>query len=165
MKKLLKSVFSPPSLRVDLIVICGVVLLLIVSLYVMFYFSRKAVQREASLYAEQTLEGTSRHIDNALLSVEQSTTNIYCELLNHLDQPERMNFNPDSLQAITQRIVTLNRSVVSCSVGTEPGMFPQYGQFISVYTVNDGDTIYTVRESDYDYLCTAGWRRPIPHPS
>ena len=28
MKKLLKSVFSPPSLRVDLIVICGVVLLL-----------------------------------------------------------------------------------------------------------------------------------------
>lgn len=90
MKKLLKSVFSPPSLRVDLIVICGVVLLLIVSLSVMFYFSRKAVQREASLYAEQTLEGTSRHIDNALLSVEQSTTNIYCELLNHLDQPERM---------------------------------------------------------------------------
>lgn len=75
------------------------------------------------------------------------------------------NFNPDSLQAITQRIVTLNRSVVSCSVGTEPGMFPQYGQFISVYTVNDGDTIYTVRESDYDYLCTAGWRRPLPHPS
>ena len=85
MKKLLKSVFSPPSLRVDLIVICGVVLLLIVSLSVMFYFSRKAVQRETSLYAEQTLEGTSRHIDNALLSVEQSMTNIYCELLNHLD--------------------------------------------------------------------------------
>jgi methyl-accepting chemotaxis protein/sigma-B regulation protein RsbU (phosphoserine phosphatase) len=136
MKKLLKSVFSPPSLRVDLIVICGVVLLLIVSLSVMFYFSRKAVQREASLYAEQTLEGTSRHIDNALLSVEQSTTNIYCELLNHLDQPERM-------ERYCRHLVECNPYITGAVICFKPGYLSGKDKFMSYVHYRGG-----VKKSD-----------------
>lgn len=123
MKKLLKSVFSPPSLRVDLIVVCGVVLLLTVSLFVMFYYSRKAVQREASLYAEQMLEGTSKHIDNALLSVEQSSTNIYSELLNHLDQPERM-------ESYCRYLVECNPYISGAAICFKPGYFSGRDKFM-----------------------------------
>lgn len=62
------------------------------------------------------------------------------------------NFNPDSLQSLSRRIVWLNPSVLSCSVSTEPDVFPQVGHYFSVYTVNEGDTILTTLEPDFDYF-------------
>ena len=46
-------------------------LLLVVALGVLAYFSHKALRQEGVRNAEQTLEGTMQHIDNILLSVEQ----------------------------------------------------------------------------------------------
>lgn len=65
-------------------------LLLVVTLGVLVYFSHKVLREEGVRNAEQTLEGTMQHIDNILLSVEQATGNIYYDLLQHLDEPERM---------------------------------------------------------------------------
>lgn len=65
-------------------------LLLAVSLGILFYFSHKALKNEAMRDAELTLDGTMQNIDNILLSVEQSTGNIYLDLLEHLDDPDRM---------------------------------------------------------------------------
>ena len=52
MKRLIKRFFFPSSLRINLIVIVGTVLLLVVSLGVLFYFSRQALHREAKLEAK-----------------------------------------------------------------------------------------------------------------
>ena len=60
-------------------------------------------------------------------------------------------FTPDSLQSIAYRIVARNRSIISCSVGTEPDMFPQKVRYFSVYSFNNGDTIYSVSESGDGY--------------
>lgn len=78
------------SIRLSLMVVCEIALLLLASLAVMFHFSRQAMKQEAMADAEQTLEGTVQHIDNILLSMEQSAGNVYWDLLNHLDEPERM---------------------------------------------------------------------------
>ena len=52
-------------------------LLLVVALGVLAYFSHKALRQEGVRNAAQTLEGTMQHIDNILLSVEQATGNVY----------------------------------------------------------------------------------------
>ena len=131
------------SRKLSLGILLMAVPIFIASLGVFFYYSRNLLHDTVTEHANSILNTTMQNVVN-YMGVVANAANTNEWLLEE-------NFNPDSLQAITQRIVTLNRSVVSCSVGTEPGMFPQYGQFISVYTVNDGDTIYTVRESDYDY--------------
>ena len=43
----------------------------------------------------------------------------------------------------------------------EPNMFPQYGRYFSVYNTNEGDTIVSYREYNYDYLSQAWYRNII----
>ena len=83
-------IYKALSVRLSLMVVCEIALLLLVSLVVMFYFSRQTLKQEAMHNAEHTLEGTVQHIDNVLLSVEQSAGNIYWDVLSHLQEPDRM---------------------------------------------------------------------------
>ena len=76
--------------RLNIQVFSEALLLMVVTLGILAYFSHKALKQEALRNAEQTLEGTMQDIDNILLSVEQATGNIYCELVEHLDEPDRM---------------------------------------------------------------------------
>ena len=76
--------------KLNILIAGQTLLLLAVSLGVLFYFSHKALKSEAMRDAELTLESTVQNIDNILLSVEQSTGNMYYDLLEHVDEPERM---------------------------------------------------------------------------
>jgi methyl-accepting chemotaxis protein/sigma-B regulation protein RsbU (phosphoserine phosphatase) len=81
--------------------------LLMLALLIMFGYSRKAVKEEALQKAAQTLEATVQHIDNILLSVEQSTGNIYWKMLNYLNQP-------DKTKEYCRKLVEGNPYVVDC---------------------------------------------------
>ena len=76
MLKLPKIINRTLSIRLSLMVVCEIALLLLASLVVMFHFSSQALRQEAMFNAEQTLEGTVQHIDNILLSMEQSAGNV-----------------------------------------------------------------------------------------
>lgn len=132
MKKLFKTIFTPPSLRINLVVVCGVVLLLAASLAVMYYFSYQAIHQEARLNAEQTIESTEQCMDNILLSVEQSTGNVYRELCSHLKQPER-------LEKYCRQLVTCNPYIVGAAVCMEPGYYPGR-EFFMTYVHRKGGT-------------------------
>ena len=80
----------PPSIRLNLMVICETVLLLSLALGVLLFFSHQTLKQEAIQDAEETLDGTVQHIDNILLSIEQTTENVYADLLQHIDDPDRM---------------------------------------------------------------------------
>ena len=71
----------PTSLKLNLMVICETVLLLSVAFGVLLFFSHQALKQEAINDAEETLNGTVQHIDNILLSIEQTTENVYADLL------------------------------------------------------------------------------------
>lgn len=116
MQKLIKSIFTPSD-RLNRIVICGVVTLLVASLVMMFLVSHRALKREARLNAEQTLEATVQHVDNILLSVEQSTGNIYSEMVNYLDQP-------DVLTTYCRQLIQCNPHIVGCAICFKPDYFP-----------------------------------------
>ena len=93
------------SFRLSLRVITALATLLIAALFVMFYFSRKAVREEALSDAAQTLETTINRIDNVLFSVEHAAGNVYYKMQKCIHQPEKM-------EAYAQRLVDNNPYIV-----------------------------------------------------
>ena len=97
------------STKISLKVVSLVAVLLAVALIAMLYFSRKTVREEAILEAEQTLDGTVEHIDEVLLSVEQSTGNMYYNMYSHIDNPEMM-------YVYSRRLVESNPYIAGCAI-------------------------------------------------
>ena len=101
MPRMTNDIGKTLSFKLSLRVIAALAILLIVALFIMFYFSRKALKEEAIRDASQTLEATVNRIDNLLLDVEQSTGNVYFKMMNYIHQPEKMT-------AYAQRLVDEN---------------------------------------------------------
>ena len=114
--KISRIVIPQTSLRLNLMVVCETVLLLLLSLSVLLYFSRQALKDEAFRDAEESLEGTVQHVDNILLSVEQTAYNIYEDLQYHLDEPDRMSI-------YCREAVENNPYVVGCAVAFVPNYY------------------------------------------
>ena len=117
MPTLPKIITRTLSLKLSLMAVCEISLLLMVALAVMFHYSRKVLKEEAMIDAEHTLDGTAQHIDNVLLSVEQSAGNIYFDLLKHLDEPERM-------YDYSRHLVECNPYIVGCAIVFKPHYYP-----------------------------------------
>lgn len=127
MRTRIKQLFiAPPSIKINVLVICEILALLIVSLGLLFFFSRNTLIEEAKLDAENRLDGTMYHVDNVLLSVEQTTGNIYYELLEHLDQPDRM-------MTYSKHVVASNPNIMGCAIAFEPGYYPDRELYMAFY--------------------------------
>ena len=98
--------------------------MLAISLGILFYFSHKVLLKEAMRDAELTLEGTAQTIDNILMDVEQSTGNIYHELMEHLDEPDRM-------YVYCRELVESNPNIVGCAIAFKPGYYPGKDLFMT----------------------------------
>ena len=140
MLKLPKIITRILSVRLSLMVVCEIALLLLVSLGVMFHYSRQALKEEARLNAEQTLEGTVQHIDNILLSMEQSAGNIYWDLLAHLDEPERM-------YTYSRRLVECNPYIVGCAIAFKPYYYKDRELFMA-YVHGKANSVMTDETSE-----------------
>ena len=125
----------------------------ILSLGIFYSQSRYLIRQGAIECSKSILRTTIQRVNNYMTTIEAST-NANAWLLEE-------NFCPDSLKLITQRIVRLNPNVLSCTVSTEPDLFPQYGKYFSVYTLKDIDTITTVMETDYAYYDKAWYKTPL----
>lgn len=119
-----------------------------------FYFQTRSLIRQGAIgRSNSILRTTILNVKNYLNSIEVST-NAQAWLLEE-------HFTPDSLQAYSQRIVKSNPNILSCSVSAVPNKFPQYGRYFSVYSVNEGDTIISVREDDFEYTDKAWYKDPL----
>lgn len=116
--------FRAPTIRLNSLVLIEVVLLLLVSLGTLFFFTRKALVLETKKDADQRLEGTVQHVDNVLLSIEQTTGNLYYELAAHLDQPELM-------QTYCRQLVECNDNIFGCAIAFRPGYYPDHELFLT----------------------------------
>lgn len=123
MLKLSKIAIPRTSLRLNLMVVCETLLLLFLSLAVLLYFSRQALKDEAKHDAEETLEGTVQHIDNILMSVEQSAYITYEDLKGHLNEPDRM-------VTYCREVVKNNPYVGGCAIAFKPHYFPGHEFFM-----------------------------------
>lgn len=121
----------------------------LVSMGLVFVQSQKAIHQEAQERAVSTLNTTMQRLRNHMTIVETAANSNTWYAVEH--------FEPDSLLALTNRIVRLNRHVNGCSITAEPDMFPAIGRF-SAYTVQEGDSVLTKREADYDYYSMEWYR-------
>ena len=140
MWKWLKAVSRTLSVRVSLMMVFAIAILLSLSLIVMLHFSRQALRQEALQNAEQTLEGTVQHIDNILLSVEQSVGNVYWDLLAHLNDRERMSI-------YCRKLVECNPYIIGCAVVMQPYYYPDR-ELSMAYVHRTGSSTVTDEESD-----------------
>lgn len=101
------------------------------ALLVMLHYSRNAVKDEAMKKAEQTLEGTVQHIDNILLNVEQSSGNVYWNMLMHLDKPEKM-------FEYSKSLVETNPYIVGAAIALEPYYYKERGKYFMAYAHRTG---------------------------
>jgi methyl-accepting chemotaxis protein/sigma-B regulation protein RsbU (phosphoserine phosphatase) len=123
MQKIIRKIFSPSSIRLNTLVLVEVVMLLAASLGGLFFFTRKALVEEAKMDAEHRLDGTIEQVNNVMKTIEQSTGNIYYDLLNHLDQP-------DCMANYCRRLVECNPNIVGCAIAFRPNYYPDHEMFI-----------------------------------
>ena len=114
------------SLRLSLALVGAIAILLMVILFVALRYSRKVIKEEALQNASQTLEATVQHIDNVLLSVEQATGNVYYDLMQHLDEPDRM-------YAYSKMLVKDSPYITGCAIAMQPYYYKDKGEYFMAY--------------------------------
>ena len=142
MFRLPKIINKTLSVRLSLIVVSAMAILLMATLTVMLYYSKKALKEEALEKVSQTLEGTVQSIDNILLSVEQTSGNIYFNLITHLDQP-------DMMYTYSRQIVESNKYVAGCAIAFKENFYPGHELFMPYFrreNVGGRDTISAGRK-------------------
>jgi methyl-accepting chemotaxis protein len=110
--------------KLNIQILAETLLLLAVTMGILVYFSHKALREEAMRDAEQTLDGTIQTIDNILQTVEQSTGNVYYDLRQHLD-------NPDRMFTYSRELVESNPNIVGCAIVFKPGYYPGRDLFMA----------------------------------
>ncbi|MBQ9650299.1 MAG: HAMP domain-containing protein [Prevotella sp.] len=139
--KLTKAILRSLSLRLSLLMVFAIAVLLIAALSVMFHFSRQALREEAMLTADHTLDATAQHIDNILLSAEQTAGNFYWDVIQHLDQPERM-------EDYCRELVKSNRYIAGCAIAFEPNFYPGRKEFMAYVRKTPKDGHWTIEGYD-----------------
>lgn len=105
-------------------VVSAMAILLMASLVVMLYYSRKVLKDEAIQKATQTLAGTVQCVDNILLSVEQAAGNVYFTIPPHLN-------NQEKLREYSRRLVETNPYVVGCAIAMKPYFYKDRRLFMA----------------------------------
>ena len=124
MLQLPKIIKKTLSVRIGLMMVLAMTLLLMASMMVMLHYSRKAMKTEAIEKAVRSLEGMTNNIDNILLSVEQTTGNIYFNMMPHLDNPEMMS-------VFAKKLVETNPYVAGCAIAFEKNHFKGHKYFMA----------------------------------
>ena len=124
MLQLPKIIKKTLSVRIGLMMVLAMTLLLMASMMVMLHYSRKAVKTEAIEKAVRSLEGMTNNIDNILLSVEQTTGNIYFNMLPYLN-------NPDMMSVFAKKLVETNPYVAGCAIAFKEDFFKGHKHFMT----------------------------------
>lgn len=140
------------SAKLSLSILLLAIPIFVLSLGILFVQSRYIIKKEAMEHAKSLLNTTMQRLDRNMMAVETATD------INDWEITE--NLQPDSLLALTRRVVTRNPHVDGCSISMEPDVFPQIGRYFSVYTVRETDTITSVIEQEYEYFEKIWYKTP-----
>ncbi len=122
------------SIKLSLIVVLSMAMLLLASLGVMMHFAQKTLIEESLQKGGQALEATVQHIDNILLSVEQTAGNFYFHALPKLDDQEK-------LLNYSRHLVESNPYVVGCAIAIKPNYYNDGKSFMAYYLRTDSGKI------------------------
>ena len=149
MSKLSKSL----RLKLSTGILLMTIPIFVLAVGLLFVQSRRFIREEAGEHASSLLNTTMHHMKRYMLATEMATNSNTWFVEQH--------FQPDSLLALSRRIVALNGNIHSCTISASPDQFPQYGRYYSVYTVKRGDSIFSAKEHAYEYFNRQWYKAPI----
>lgn len=133
-------------------------------------YSRKQIYKGLEQNAEMELVIKSLNIQNAMASVELAVH-------NHVWEAEQLLPYPDSLFALTYRIVVQNPNIDGCCIAMIPGYYPEKGSYFEPYTLRRNANVETSQfgSEEHDYTQnqefiytiendTCYWSEPYPDP-
>ena len=144
MNALIRNIQKSVSLRLSLSILTFVVLIFIVSMGFMVHRSRESIRQAAIEETRQMLYNTAQHLTGVMDEVEVAT--------NNMDWQVMQNLNPDSLFALSARILSINSMLNGGSIAMEPYFFPSEGKYFSAYSFNNNGHIETENEGNDDYV-------------
>ncbi len=132
------------SLRLGLLITFSITIIFTVVFDYIFYHGKDYMRKVAIDRATQLLDNTVVRI-NGIMDEAEIVTNYIA-----ITTPGRL--YPDSLLAITRQVVTDYSFFTGFAISMEPYFFPEMGRYFSAYSVNQDDTITTVREGPFEYF-------------
>ncbi len=139
------------SAKLSFYVISFITVLSVILFGIFYHYSTKTLSKEAEDKIETMAELANLKVSALLSKVEKIPDNLGWMIVAYVK-------NPDSLFAITHRIVKENEEIFGCAIAFEPYYFPQKGHYFAPYSFMSGDTVKTMQvgSEDYNYF-EKGW--------
>lgn len=110
---------------------------------IQYKFAYDGIREEVQHRAESELKMRSFEIRNVMNAVEVAVTNMAWAVEQNLSRP-------DSMYAITQRIIECNSIIIGSAVAFEPNYYPQKGRLFSPYSYKQSDNIVRSKQLGTD---------------
>ena len=155
MSKLVKQIKQSLPLRLSLSILAFTVIIFMITIGIIFFRTRHFVRQTATEQATQILNNTAQNIMGLMGQVEVATDNSGWLVIRKQQ--------PDSILALSRRILERNPDVYGCSISFEPHFFADQGKYFSIYSTNEDGHIETEQEgsNDYDYFMMTWYQEPI----
>ncbi|MBO7546562.1 MAG: SpoIIE family protein phosphatase [Paludibacteraceae bacterium] len=147
-----KSLRTQSSLAV---IITAAVLVEITS-GIQYYFAKEGIRQEVEHRAESELRAKSLEIRNVMNVVEVAVENMAWAVEQRLAQP-------DSMWAVTQKLLADNEYIVGSAVAFEPYYYPRKGRQFSPYSYKHDSTVTSIQlgTDTYDYHTMEWYTAPM----
>lgn len=144
MNEVIRNIYKSVSVRLSVSILTFVVVIFAVTMTILIHRSKASVRQAAIEESGQMLTNTAQRLTGIMDEVEVATLNTYWQVFQQLQ--------PDSLLALSARILELNPMLNGCSIAMEPNFFPSEGRYFSAYSFNNDGYIDTENEGSDDYL-------------
>ena len=143
MNTVIRYINKSVSVRLSVSILTFVVVIFAVTMAILIHRSKASVRQAAIEESGQMLTNTVQRLTGIMDEVEVATLNTDWQVLRNLQ--------PDSLLALSARILTINPMLNGCSIAMVPDFFPSEGRYFSAYSFNNEGHIETENEGSDDY--------------
>ncbi len=148
-RKRIYDSFIRMAARQGLLIVIVSILSLEAIAVVQFYFSQKIISEEANRRAEGQLEATELHILGVVDQVETAVRNSLWSVQQNLNRP-------DSLEAVTRRLVEMNPVICGSTVALVRQSFAPY-----TFETEEGVQTTSLATEAYDYQHQEWFTKPL----
>ncbi len=155
MNEVIRNIYKSVSVRLSVSILTFVVVIFAVTMTILIHRSKASVRQAAIEESGQMLTNTAQRLTGIMDEVEVATLNTYWQVFQKLQ--------PDSLLALSARILELNPMLNGCSIAMKPDFFPSEGRYFSAYSFNNDGYIDTENEGsdDYPYFNMDWYQEPL----
>ncbi len=144
MRSLIRFIQQRLSIRLGFLIVIIITVVFSLLFDFLFYRCKQYIHLAAIERATQLLDNTAEHINGIMAETEIVTNYKAANISRHL--------TPDSLLAYSRQTVIDYPFLTGFAISMEPYFFPEMGRYFSAYTLQQDDTITTVREGPFEYF-------------